>query len=348
MVITVAKAVNIKAIAEVAGVSAATVSRVLNKNCAVNEKTRNKVLKISRQFNYRSDAVKTGMLENGSKLIGLVLPELVDEFYDNIIRGIDNEVQGRGHRLLVNSFHCNITTLKNSLQLLENCHVDGIILVAPHLSMDLNKVLPDISVPVVTISTRENSNAEAAFKLNNYQGVYAIMDHFINFHNYKKIGMIKGPCGNIDAEERHMAFLDIMQKKGLEINQEMVLEGDFRLESGYYAFSRMLSSMERPEAVFIANDMMAIGAYEAARRHNVEIGKDIAVAGFDDIYMARLMKPALTSVHVPSEELGMKAFRRLIGCLDGSIKKSGKEMEEVSAGLIMRESCGCRGEFSIV
>lgn len=342
------KVVNIKAIAEKAGVSTATVSRALNNNCAVNENTRRKILKVSRQFNYRPDAVKKKMFENGTKLIGLVLPELVDEFYDNIIRGIDSEIQGRGHKLLVNSFHCSLKNLRSSLQLLENSGVDGVILVAPHLNMDLSKILPEISVPVVTISTRDNPGVEAAFKLNNYQGVHALLDHFINFHDYKRIGMIKGPSGNVDAEERYEAFMDIMDKNGLEVDANFVLEGDFILKSGYYAFSRMLSSLERPEAVFIANDMMAIGAYEAARRHNVIIGKDIAIAGFDDIYMAKLLRPSLTSVHVPSEELGMKALRRLLEVLDGSTTKNHKNIEKVSAGLIMRESCGCSGEFSIL
>jgi LacI family transcriptional regulator, galactose operon repressor len=332
---------NIREIAQVAGVSTATVSRALNNNHLVNEETRRRILEVSRKFNYRTKQARNSGIDRHTKVIGLLLPDLADEFYSNIISGIDAEARRFKHRLLIHSFHGEVNDLRNALRYMESLHVDGLILMAPRLNIELKTLLPEITVPVVTLNTKGDIGGVGSFKVNNTQGVHALVDHFVNQHNYKRIGMITGPFGNIDSEERSEGFYAAMEHHGLEVNQELVVEARFTVESGYYAFSRLISLIEPPEAIFIANDMMAIGAYEAAKSHNVAIGKDIAIGSFDDIYMAKLMTPALTSVHVPIGELGVKAFRYLDEVIKGKKTNTDGYTEELSTGLIVRESCGC-------
>jgi LacI family transcriptional regulator, galactose operon repressor len=332
---------NIREIAELAGVSTATVSRALNNHNLVNELTRKKVMQISRQYNYRAKKVRKPEAYRDTKVIGLLLPDLADEYYSSIISGIDAEAQHYKHRLLIHSFHGEIDNLKQSLRYMESLNVDGLILMAPRLNIDLKDLLPEISAPIVTLNTKGNLGGVGNFKVDNTQGVHALIDHFVNIHEYRRIGMITGPIGNVDAEERSRGFYEAMERHQLELDPALIVEGKFNVETGYYAFSRLLSLINPPEAVFISNDMMAIGAYEAAKSHNVKIGKDIAIGSFDDIYMAKLLTPALTSVHVPIAELGAKAFRYLEEVIKNRGTNNGGHKEDFSTGLIVRESCGC-------
>ncbi len=331
---------NIREIAEMAGVSTATVSRALNNHNLVNEATRKRVMQISRKYNYRTKRVRQPEIDRRTKVVGLLLPDLADEYYSSIISGIDVEARHYKHRLLIQSFHGDVEHLKQSLRYMESLNVDGLILMAPRLNIDLKSLLPEISAPIVTLNMKGDLGGVGNFKVDNTQGVHALIDHFVNKHQYRRIGMITGPTGNIDAEERSRGFYEAMEQHQLELDPMLIVEGKFSVETGYYAFSRLLSLINPPEAVFISNDMMAIGAYEAAKNHHVKIGKDIAIGSFDDIYMAKLLTPALTSVHVPIAELGAKAFRYLEEVIKNGTNNGGYK-EDFSTGLIIRESCGC-------
>jgi DNA-binding LacI/PurR family transcriptional regulator len=153
--------------------------------------------------------------------------------------------------------------------------------------------------------------------------------------------MILGSAGNCDAEERYRGYQEALAKNGLKFDKNVVIPGDFTARSGYYGFLRLNSLKIKPDAVFAANDMMAVGIYEAARSAGIKIPEDIAVVGFDDIYLSRLLQPRLTTVHVPIQELGSRAIQYLFKLINGEADQKIPHREELTTGLVIGGSCGC-------
>jgi len=332
--------VNINEIAKRAGVSTATVSRVFNGSNLVREETRQKVLKVAKDLNYKPNPFARGLTKKQTDTIGVILPELVDEFFTEIIRGIDEEAYRENHFLMISSSHSRRNTMETVLEFMSGRRVDGIIIMAPQLGDDITPIIERSKRPVVMLNCRIEVNNVACFKIANYQGAVKITEHLIE-HGYTKIGIIKGPEGNFDAEERFTGFKDALAEHNIEIRESLIVPGEFSIKSGYYGLLRLMSQNEKPEAIFAANDMMAIGAFEAAKNSNISIPNDLAVVGFDDIFPSRLLSPRLTTVHVPIVELGTKAMRYLIKMITKEVDPRMSYHEEVSTGIVIGGSCGC-------
>ncbi len=337
------KPTNINEIAKLADVSTATVSRVMNNKGIVHEDTRRKILQIVKERNYRpgfsarrkSDDVRT---------IGLVMSSNISDFYC----GIENETRRLRQRLIFSTYEGSEKSLREVVEYMESLALDGIILMVPQAEINIRNIISDMLIPVVTFSTPSGNYCGTSIRIDNVQGAYVAVEHLIKTHKYRKIAMVKGPGRNIDSDERLKGYADAHERHGIPVKPEFIVEGDFNFRSGFYAFSRLLSLTDRPDAVFVANDMMALGAYEAAKARGLVIGKDIAIVGFDDILSARLVKPALTTVHVHYDELGAKALRLLMKMIDGELAFNEKHDVKIQSGLIIRESCGCSMEGRLI
>jgi len=337
------RATNINEIAKLADVSTATVSRVMNNKSIVHEDTRRKILQIARERNYRPGA-GAGRRTDGVRTIGLVMPSNIGDFF----YGIENEIRRRKHRLVFSTFDGTAESLKDIMEYMESAAVDGIILMAPQAELDVKDIISDMLVPVVTFSTPSISACSTSIRIDNVQGAFVAVDHLAKVHRHRKIAMIKGPGRNVDSEERHEGYMDALSKNGINARSEFIVEGDFSMQSGFYAFSRLFSLAEKPDAIFIANDIMAVGAYEAAKARGMTVGRDIALVGFDDIQLSALIRPALTTVHVHFDELGVKALSHLSDIIEGKSERNEIHEEKISSGLIIRESCGCKVENRIL
>ncbi|HBC88889.1 MAG TPA: hypothetical protein DCZ94_18250 [Lentisphaeria bacterium] len=337
------KVTNINGIAKLAGVSTATVSRVMNNKSIVHEDTRRKILQIARDMNYRP-GLAGGKKDGGIRTIGLIMPSNISDFF----YGIENEIKRMKHRLLFSTYHGSEESLRDIMEYMESLCVDGIILMVPQAEINVRDLLSDTLVPVVTFSTPSGIGCCTSIRIDNAQGAYVAVEHLIKNHRHKKIAMIKGPGRNIDSEERLQGFMDAHGKNGIPVKSNFIVEGDFTYQSGFYAFSRLVSLPERPDAVFAANDVMAAGAYEAAKARGLVIGRDIAIVGFDDIQLSGLIKPSLTTVHVHFNELGVKALSHLVNIIEGRTDRNEMHDERISSGLIIRESCGCKVENRIL
>jgi len=332
--------VKITEIAKKAGVSVATVSRALNNVGPVREETRRKILQIAQEHNYKPNPIARSLSRKKTDTIGVILPELVDEFFMDIIRGIDEETYRSNQYVLVSSSHSKRNVVKTLLEFMSSGRVDGVILMAPQMREDLSELIEKNKRPLVLLNSFCNSADTVCFNINNYQGAHAITTHLIG-HGYKRIGMIQGPEGNCDADERLRGFMEALENHAYKIEPSLMVPGDFTEKSGYYGFLRLLNQQDKPEAIFAANDMMALGAYEAARDSNVHIPLDVAIVGFDNINLSRLLTPRLTTVHVPIIELGTKAVRYLIKMINGEVDPREPYREELSTGLVIGSSCGC-------
>jgi LacI family transcriptional regulator len=334
-------------IAALAGVSIATVSRALNNSGPVKEATRTRILQLAQEYQYKPNPIARSLSTKQTDTIGLILPEMADEFFMDIIRGIDEEAYRAKRFLLVSSFHTQRNIAETLLEFMGSGRVDGVILMAPEGQNGLIDTLRRSRRPIVLLNPPREAEEFVYFRINNFQGAFAIVDHLCG-HGYRHIGMITGPRGNIDAEERLNGCREAHRQHDLSFPEAFIIPGDFSARSGYYGFMRLMSQMEKPEAVFAANDMMAMGAYQAAKSLNLRIPQDVALVGFDDIFLSQLLTPRLTTVHVPIAELAGKAVRYLLQMINGEVDPALPYHEELAAGLVIGGSCGCESTAAIM
>jgi LacI family transcriptional regulator len=298
----------IRDVARRAQVSVASVSRALNNFANVSENTRTRVADAVRELGYVPHAGARSLSLARTNAIGVVLPDLHGEFFSEIVRGMDKEANSRGYLLLLSNMHAGSAQSASALKALRG-RVDGMIVMAPHLSeSELAAALP-AGTPAILVNTP--TEGHDSIRLDNAAGARAVAEHFLE-RGRKRIVHIAGAEGNIDAEERAEAFRKALAGTGVEFE---VIQGDFTEESGEAAIQSLLDSGTSFDAVFAANDMMASGALQALRDAGIDVPTEVAVAGFDDIPLARHI--GLTTVRVRIAELGERAIKRLVSVLEG-------------------------------
>jgi LacI family transcriptional regulator len=327
----------IRDVAREAGVSVATVSRVLNDSGPVAEETRERINLVAERLRYAPNGAARSLSLRRTKTLGVLLPDLYGEFFSEIIRGIDQSAQQRGFHLLVSSSHNNLSDLEAALQAMRG-RVDGLIAMSPHVdARTLIVNLPE-SLPVVLLNCAIEGDAFDALNVDNYGGAYAMTQHLLS-HGHTRIAMIKGAEPNYDASERLRGYRAALEAAGIELLSELELAGDFTEASGYRAALEALLLVPRATALFAANDSMAIGALSALVETGVRVPDDIAVVGFDNIPIARYMSPPLSSVHVSINELGGRATERLLYAIDQENRHE-RTREVAATRLVLRQSCG--------
>jgi LacI family transcriptional regulator len=308
----------IRDVARRAQLSVATVSRALNGLENVSEQARTRIALAVSELGYVPHAGARSLSLARNNAIGVVLPDLHGEFFSEIVRGMDREASRRGYLLLLSNLHAGSEQAANALRAMRG-RVDGLLVMAPHLKEeDLAAALPR-GLPAVLINTRGQSDGQPAIHLDNAAGAAATIEHLLGLGR-ERIVHIAGPPDNIDAQERAAAAEATAWKHGVELT---IVEGNFEEESGAAAVERLLASGRSFDAIFAANDNMAIGALEAVRKAGLEVPRDIAVAGFDDIPLARHL--GITTVRVRIAELGERALAKLIDSL-GSGDGGGDEL----------------------
>lgn len=327
--------VTIKEVARRAGVSVATVSRVVNRRDPVREETRAQVLAAITDLRYVPSGVARSLSIRQTNAIGVVLPDLHGEFFSEVIRGLDRAARGSGYHLLLSGSHSDPAEVEAVLRAIHG-RVDGLIAMLPDLDVDelADRLPPEI--PVLLLNGGQNA-PWGGISIDNEGGALAVTRHLVGL-GHRHLVFVGGPEKNSDAQERQRGHLAGLAEAGLE---PRLLPGDFSEDAGYAAGRRLLAAAVRPTAVFAANDAMAIGVLCALREGGVRVPEDIALAGFDDIPVARYVLPALTTVHVAIDELGRRAFERLLAALRGETTALG-ERERFPASVVVRESCGAR------
>src|SRR3982751_1997259 len=308
----------IRDVARRAQVSVASVSRALNGLDNVSDATKARVADAARELGYVPHAGARSLSLARTNAIGVVLPDLHGEFFSEIVRGMDREASRRGYLLLLSNLHAGSAQAEQALRAMRG-RVDGLIVMAPHLREDeLAAALP-AGLPSVLINTRDISGGYPGIHLDNEAGVRAVVEHLVAIGR-KRLVHIAGPAENMDAQERARAFGRTATDCGVDFE---IVQGDFEEESGQAAITALLSSDHQFDAVAAANDNMAIGAMQALRAAGLRIPDDVAVAGFDDIPVARHL--GLTTVQVRIAELGERALTRLLDTLSEG-PQSGDEM----------------------
>ena len=319
----------IRDVARAADVSVATVSRSLNGNESVAAETRDRVLRAAGELDYVPNSGARALSTRRTDTIGVLLPDLHGEFFSELIRGIDLAARARGLHLLLSSSHGDPAEAAAALRAMRS-RVDSIILMLPHASEDYLVGAGAGSVPMVFLGRGGCKGGHPSFEIDNYSGAFAITEHLLGVGR-KRIAFVAGPSNNLEAGERLRGYCAAIAAAG---GSEWIVDGDFSEQSGRDAAKDFIGD-DRPDAVFCANDMMAIGCLETIRDAGLRIPDDIALAGFDDIPIARYVSPALTTAAVPIADIGRQALE----CCAATIAGEASEPQRIfKPQLVVRAS----------
>lgn len=330
-------AVTIRDVARAASVSVATVSRVLNGKEPVREETRRRIRAVVERLRYSPHAAARSLITRQTNTLGVLLPDVYGEFFSEVIRGIDSCARQRGYHLLVSGSHSDQAEIEAVLRATRG-RVDGWIVMSPELDRrTLKRNLTD-GLPAVLLNGVAKGDPFDSIRVDNYGGAFAMVSHLISL-GHRRIAHLAGPVGNRDAAERLRGYRDSMRSLPGRSSRELEMTGDFREEAGIAAGRRLLAWKNPPTAVFAANDAMAIGLLAALQEGRMRVPQDVAVAGFDDIPIARFTTPPLSTVRVPIAELGERATRLLLSAL-ARPKGRARRHETLPTTLVLRASSG--------
>jgi len=323
-------------VAEKAGVSIATVSRVLNNSPKVKEETRAKVLRVVEELGYQPSASARGLALKRTEIIALIFPDISGPFYSEVIRGVESEASQHNYNLLIYGTYGKAT--KGRFLRLLPTRVDGLILMTRSVEDEYIFYLHRRQIPFVLLD-REIGEIEVDCVLtNNAEGAYKAVEHLLQ-HGHQQVAFIAGPADSPDSNARFEGYRQALQDHGLPVLAHLVERGDFLQPGGYQAMNRLLDRPDPPSAVFVANDEMAIGAIEAVRGRGLRVPDDVAIVGFDDIQMAPYVQPPLTTVRQPIREFGALAVQMLLRRIENPEAEA--KTIVLPTQLVIRRSCGC-------
>lgn len=327
--------VTIKDIAREAGVSVTTVSRVLNNKADVSDKTREKVLKIIDRLNYNPNSIARGLVMNKTYTIGLIVPDISNAFFAEIAKAIEDELREYGYSVIFCNTDNDKDREKESIDLLRSKQVDGLIGAFSHDSKDEVLALGKAGFPIVQIDRLVDDSQIPSVIIDNILSGYEATEYLIK-KGHRRIAHITGALDTNTGICRAEGYRKALQEYGIEIDEELVMEGDFSQESGYLAMKEILERNKDLTAVFAGNDMMALGAYRAIYAAGLKIPEDISIIGHDDFTLASLVSPALTTMQQPIYKIGKVAASLLIDIIKGKKNKEG--LIVVNTSLIERSS----------
>lgn len=328
--------ITIKDVARQAGVSVATVSRVLNKSGPVSPEAAKRIHEAAAALHYVPHGGARSLITSKTSTIGVLLPDLYGGFFSEMIRGIDQTAQQHGYHLLLSGSHNRRAEMEAAMRAMRG-RTDGLIAMSPHFdAATLVENLPP-TLPVVLLSCEATCEVDHVIAIDNAGGAAAMVEHLIAL-GHRRIAMVMGEEGHFDTAERLQGYRRALEAAGIAPRPEYEAQGDFSEASGHRAVQQLLALPERPTAIFCANDSMAIGGLAAASEAGVRVPADLTMVGFDDIPLAQYLSPPLTSVHVPVFEMGARAVSRLIAVLKGEPVEDGRSVR-LPTRLVVRASC---------
>jgi LacI family transcriptional regulator len=308
--------INMIKVASAAGVSIATISRVVNGHGNVSEKTRNHVLEVLKELNYRPNRLARSLITKRSCIIALIIDDISNPFYPQIALGVETAAKNAGYSLILCNLNGSAETEIDYINVLLGRQVDGLIFVASRVDSSFYTTKLQIDVPVVSMDRQINIPGADQVFLENVAGGYKITKYLID-RGHTRIAHITGPLSMCTASDRKQGYHKALEEARITSHKHLIVEADYKLLGGQLATEKILKAKILPTAIFYANDLMAIGGMDAIRRANLRTPEDIAVAGYDDISFAALTYPSLTTVQFPTINLGSMAMQMLLDRIQG-------------------------------
>ncbi|HAS6067864.1 TPA: substrate-binding domain-containing protein [Vibrio vulnificus] len=324
----------IKDVSEYAGVSQATVSRVVNGSCRVSHDKKLRVEKAIQVLGYRPNAIAQALASSRTGSIGIIVPELGGPFYSGILHCIEEQFRRFGYHVIVTAGHNSEQSQRESVEFLLGRRVDAMILHTQNLSDDYLIELESKGIPLVLVNRFIPELASSCIDIDNELGGRLATEYLLQ-RGHHSIACITGPLDKSDARGRLQGYRKALEAAGIEYDEALVSEAGFTEESGASAMRKLLNRGHTFSAVFACNDHMAFGAFEVMKEQRIRIPEDVSLVGFDDILFARYLTPALTTVNFPIEQMSLEAVQLTLQILN----KNKRDVNfRLSPTLVIRES----------
>lgn len=307
----------IRDIARLAGVSVATVSRVVNDRPDVSQETRDLVMQFVRTHNFSTNRNARALAVGRTGFVGLTIPYVLGDYFTSILSGATEALHEHDLRaVLCPTLHLHDREVSLMERLMRGT-TDGAILILPSESRRELHELQAQGFPFVIVDPRQPLDDDIpAVSAMHLTGARAATDHLLGL-GHRRIALITGPAGWVASDERVDGFRAALAKAGVIPDPDLIVSGDFNIEGGRAAAHALLGLPEPPTAIFASNDNMAVGATQAARQRGIDVPSELSIVGFDDAAIAGIVSPALTTVRQPLEEMGRMAVTLLTRLLEG-------------------------------
>lgn len=333
--------ITIKDIARLAGVSIATVSKIRNnKDDSISQGTRERVLKIMEENNYVPNVMARSLVTKKTQTIGLVIPDIRNPFFPELARGAEDKANEEGYNIIFCNTDDDLNKEEKYINMLMEKMVDGIIFTAASRRNGCFESLKKITIPIILVDRDiDFDGVKGKITVDNLSGAYEGMKHLLNC-GYRKIPFLSGPLSNRSSLDRLEGYKRALGEFGVDFKEEYILEGEYDSDWGYDGVKQILKDITAFDAIFCGSDVIAIGAIKSLKEQGIKVPMDVGILGFDDIYMAKLVNPELTTIKQPNYEMGYKAVEMLIDVLEK--KTQHNEHLILDTKLIIRNSTNTR------
>ena len=303
----------IREVAQLAGVSPATVSRVMNGTAKVDEEKRKRVEDAIRETGFKPNKLARALFKNSSGLIGLIVPNIDNPFFNEIAKAIEEEAYNKGLHIVLCSSGNNTQKEADNIQMLEQMKADGIILITN--GNHTGRMIEKCSLPVIVVDRHITDCGEIAhIEADHYQGGKLAVEFLVKC-GCRSIVCLRGPQEFTSGRLRYQGYCDVCRENGIP---ERYVDTKYSFESGIKAAYEMLERFPETDGIVAANDMVAISSYKVLRSKGIRVPEDIQIVGFDDIRFSSLVSPAVTTIHQPITEMGKRAVEIIFRYAEGS------------------------------
>jgi DNA-binding LacI/PurR family transcriptional regulator len=331
--------VTIRDVARKAGVSVATVSRYINRNATVSPEVSERLNVVLAELKYVPHAAARNLASRKTRVIGLLLNNLHNDFFVPLLNGVEAVVRKKGYNLIIATYHASS---RNEMPPPIGPHnTDGLLVFSDGLVDEDLARLNSIGFPMVLVHrTPPPALPIPSVTVENVEITKKLVEHLIQVHNKRHILFLRGPIHQEDSARRQSGYQSALQANKIPFDENLILNGDFERDIAYQVMNKFLDNGTRVDfdAVFTGDDDAAIGVLQSLQHHGLDVPNDIAVVGFDDLGFAPFLNPPLTTVRAPTEAVGRIATERLFGLLEN---QPSDEVVILPTEIIFRRSCGC-------
>ena len=330
----------IKDVARHAGVSISTVSHVLNETRFVSEDKALKVREAVEALNYKPSALARSLKTNRTQTIGMLTASNANPFFAEVIHGVEASCYDRGYHLVLCNSGGNLEKQKSYLKTLETKRIDGLLVMSAHSDPEFFDLLKNhCSVPLVILDCHAPELDADIIMEDPEQGGYEASCYLLE-QGHKNIGCICGPANLSPSSQRLAGYYRAMEEAGITPEKEWIVEGRLTADSGYNAAMKLLENGQPPSALFVGNDLMAMGVICALQTRGYKVPEDVSIVGYDDIELSAYTSPPLTTFHQPKGDLGKLAANTLIDRIENPELKT--QIRTLRSALVERQSVSKR------
>jgi DNA-binding LacI/PurR family transcriptional regulator len=328
---------DIRTIARLANVSIATVSRTINRVSTVNPKMAKRVWDVIERLDFVPNTQARALVSGRSKLFGLLVSEITNPFFPELIQGFEDIAVEHGYEILVSSTNHDPKRMSHCIRRMLERKVEGVAIMTFGIEEPLLDQLAKRKVPLVFIDIGPDRPGVSVLKVDYHHGIRQAVQHLAAL-GHRHIAFVSGPARLHSAQSRLAAFIKSMKECGITPEKSQIVEGDHTLEGGAAAMEKLLAQEHMATAVMCSNDMTAIGVLHKLYRTGLRVPDDISVIGFDDIHIAEVMMPPLTTILMSRYEIAKAAFSALRSQVESPQESRGRREFDIPTDLIVRES----------